>query len=357
MPQPLLPSLMRIWVLLCLLCVAALAQGTNPSQGGSGGTSRGNHVIRGKIFLPSGRLPELRMRVVLEVASGGIYAEAFSDSVGSFEFRSLPNNNYRLLVPSDGHTYETSQENLEISGTVSRTFSVQVYLRAKESNERTSSQKMVSAAEFAQEVPKAAKKSYEQGLKKLKDGKQDEAFTLFQEALKVFPDYLPALNKLGEAQMAQQQVAEAEATFQHALQVSPKYPLAHIGLGMLLVNQKRYPEAIEHLDAAINLDEGFPMAHLNLGVALLEKTPATETELARAEKAFHKALALGGAQMAYAHKFLFNLYIRRRDYPKAVAALEAYLKEAPSAPDAPQVQAMIEKVKKASQTPPAKPEE
>ena len=155
--------------------------------------------------------------------------------------------------------------------------------------------------------------------------------------------------------MAQQQVKEAEATFQHALQVSPKYPLAQIGLGMLLVDQKRYSEAIEHLDAAINLDESFPMAHLNLGVALLEKTPQTASDLERADKAFHKALALGGTQMAYVHKFLFNLSLRRRDYPKAIAALEAYLKEAPAAPDAPQVQAMIEKVKKAAPAPPAKP--
>ncbi len=355
MHQPLFPSLMRIWMILCLLCVAAFGQSTPPGQGTSGSTTRGNHVIRGKIFLPSGRLPELRLRVVLEVASGGIFGEAFSDSVGNFEFRSLPNNNYRLVVPSDGHTYETSQENLEISGTVSRTFSVQVYLRLKESNERTSSQKMVSAAEFSQEVPKAARKSYEQGLKKLKEGKQDEAVALFQDALKVFPDYLPALNKLAESQMAQQKATEAEATFQHALQVSPKYPLAHIGLGMLLVNQKRYPEAIEHLDAAINLDESFPMAHLNLGVALLEKTPPTESDLERADKAFHKALALGGAQMVYAHKFLFNLHVRRRDYPRAIAALEAYLQAAPAASDAPQVQTMLEKVKKAAQAPSVKP--
>ncbi|MBS1807045.1 MAG: tetratricopeptide repeat protein [Acidobacteria bacterium] len=322
---------------------------------GSGGGSRGNHSIRGKIFMPSGRLPELRMRVVLEVSSGGIYAETFSDSVGNFEFRSLPNNNYKIVVPSDGQTYDSVQENMEVSGAVPRTFSTQLYLREKERDTRNAQNKMISAAEFSQEVPKPAKKSFEQGVKKMKDGKNQEAATHFQEALKIYPEYLQALNKMGELQLSQQQVAEAESLFQQALKIAPKYPQTHINLGMLYVGNKRYPEAIEHLDAANNLDESFPMAHLNLGVALLEVTPQSEANLERAEREFIKALSLGGTQLAYVHKFLFNLHVRRRDYSKAASELEAYLKQVPNAPDAPQVQEMIAKVKKAAQTPASKP--
>lgn len=335
---------------LSLSCLLASAQVTNRNEPTSGG-GRGNHVIRGKIFLPSGRLPEHRMRVVLELISGGIYSETFSDSVGGFEFRSLPNNNYRIVVPSDGHTYESAQENMEVSGTMSRTFIAQVYLREKEREQRTSSNKMISAAEFAQDVPKVAKKSYEQGLKKLKDGKGNEAFMLFQDALKQFPDYVQALNKVGELQVGQKQIAEAEASFKRAVEISPKYPHSHVNLGMLMVQAQRFPEAIEHLEMALKLDESFPMAHLNLGVALLERMPKEEKDLERAERAFSRALALGGTQLAYVHKLLFNLHVRRNDYTKAVTELEAYLKDAPNAPDAPQVQEMIQKVKKAVAAP------
>ncbi len=333
-----------------LLSFPALAQTSNRNDPGSGaGGTRGNHVIRGKIFLPSGRLPEHRMRIVLEVASGGIFSETFSDSVGGFEFRSLPNNNYRLIVPSDGQSYDKAEENMEVSGSISRTYTAQLFLREKDSdNRRVSNNKMISAGEFAQDVPKAAKKSYEQGVKKLKDGKGDEAITLFQDALKVFPDYVQALNKVGEHQVGKQKLAEAEVTFKRAAESSPKYPHTYINLGMLMVQLKRYPEAVEFLEAAIKLDESFPMAHLNLGVALLEKTPQQDADLERAERAFSKALALGGMQLAYVHKFLFNLYLRRHDYNRAVAALEAYLKDVPNAPDKPQVQEMIAKVKKAA---------
>ena len=358
MHQPLLSSLIRIWMVLCIFSFCVFGQGSSTNPAGSSGssTSRGNHVIRGKIFLPSGRLPEQRLRVILEVSSGGVYSETFSDSVGNFEFRSLPNNNYRVLVPSDGRTYESAQENLEVSGSVSRTYTAQMFLREKERNDNSTNHKMISAAEFAQEVPKNARKSYEQGVKKMKDGKNDEAVVLFQDALKIFPDYVQALNKLGETQAAQNNVVEAEATFQQALKISPKYPLTHISFGMLLVNLKRYPEAIEHLDIAINLDESFPMAHINLGIALMEKTPPVESDLGRAEREFQKALALGGTQMANAHKLLFNLYIRRRDIPKAVAALEAYLKDAPGAPDVPQIQEVIAKLKKTVNSQTAKPQ-
>jgi tetratricopeptide (TPR) repeat protein len=356
MRRPRFRLFVHVFVVLMLCSVMARAQMVNRPDptAGAGSAARGNHVIRGKIFLPSGHLPEQRIRVVLELVSGGIYAETFSDSVGGFEFRSLPNNTYRILVPSDGHSFETAQENLEVSGTSSRTYTAQLYLREKERAQQTASNKMISAAEFAQEAPKAAKKSYEQGLKKLKDGKGEEALALFQESLKQFPDYVLALNRVGELQVGQKQTAEAEAAFRHAVEVSPKYPLSLINLGMLMVELQRYAEAIEPLEAALKLDESFPMAHLNLGIALLERTPKEEKDLERAERAFSKALAMGGTPLAYVHKYLFNLHVRRHDYAKAASELEAYLTEKPDAPDAAQVQEMIQKVKKAAAQP-AKP--
>ena len=335
-----------MWFLL--LGISVLGQTTGGTNSPSGSNVRSNHTIRGKIFMPSGQLPEQRMRVVLEVSSGGIYAETFSDSVGGFEFRSLPNNNYRVVVPSDGQTYETAQENLEISGPMSRTFTAQLYLREKERDKRLmANEKMVAAATFAQDVPKAAKKSYEQGLKKMKDGKEEEALTLFQEAVKQFPEYVLALNKIGEVQASRQQTAAAEASFRQALEISPKYPLTHINLGMLFVQLKRYPEAIDSLEAALKLDESFPMAHVNLGIALVERMPKEERDFERAERAFGKALSVGGSRFTYVHKLLFNLYFRHRDYSKAITELETYLKESPNAPDAPQVQDTIQKIKKA----------
>ena len=334
------------FLFIVLVSLSGLAQTSNRNDPNSGvGGSRGAHVIRGKLFMPSGRLPEQRMRVVLEVSTGGIYSDTFSDSVGNFEFRSLPNNNYRITVPSDGFTYEGAQENLEVSGSVSRTFSVQLYLREKVNNNNSTKDTMISASEFKQDVPKGAKKSYDQGLKRMKDGKNSEAEILFQDALKVYPEYVLALNKLGECYISEEKLKEAQAEFEKAISINAKYPISLINLGMLMVKVNRYDAAIENLDAALRLNESFPMAHLYLGIAWLEKTPQDAANLDKAEKSFSKALALGGKDMANVHKYMFNIHIRRKQMDKAAAELEAYLEALPDAPDAPGIKQMLGKLK------------
>ncbi len=327
-------------ILASLFLFSGLAQTPRPESGGGR-----NHIIRGKLFLPNGRMPEQRIRIVLEVSSGGMYADAFSDSVGNFEFRSLATNNYKIVVPSDGFTFESAQENLEVSGAVARTFNVVIYLREKASKENSSKDKMISAGELSQDVPKAAKKNYEQGLKRLKDGKNSEAETMFQDALKIFPEYVMALNKLGECYINEEKLKEAQAEFEKAVSINGKYPISLINLGMLMVKVNRYDAAIEHLDAALRLNESFPMAHLYLGIAWLEKKPQDDANLDKAEKSFSKALALGGADLANAHKYIFNIHVRRKQMDKAATELEAYLEAQPNAPDAPAIKQMLEKVK------------
>src|SRR5262252_6185087 len=108
----------RSWILLAsglLIASTAPKSGAQtPPPTGQGGAGRSSapvsHTIRGKIFLPNGTLPDQRIRVTLELNTGGLAGETFSDSVGNFEFRSLPSNSYKITVPSDNRTYETTQD-------------------------------------------------------------------------------------------------------------------------------------------------------------------------------------------------------------------------------------------------------
>ena len=300
------------------------------------------HTIRGKIFLPSGQVPEQRMRVVLELSTGGVAQETFSDSIGNFEFRQMPSNSYKVVVPSDHQNFEAAAETIEVFGSFSRTFTVQVYLRDKDSLIPKTKDKILTVAEM-QEVPKPAKKLYEQGLKRVKENKPAEAITQFEEALKIFPEYLLAINKMGEQYVLLDQAAKAEETFENAIKVNGKYPLARINLGMLYFKTKRYAPAIEQLEDAIHSDESYPMAHLYLGLCLMEKQPS---EVDRAEKELTRAVDLGGKEFSYVRLHLFNLNLRRQSLDKAAFQLEAYLKESPNAPNAPQVRDALGKIKK-----------
>src|SRR5690349_2574653 len=163
--SPLLKFRSKVFLCLTLFFLLPIAAAAQQPTGGGNIPSRGggsSHTIRGKIYLPSGNLPEQRIRVVLEVSSGGIASEVFSDSAGNFEFRGLPNGSYRVSVPTDHHTYETTQEPVEIFSNMARTFTVQVYLKEKTTDPKLKpNNKLLSAADF-QDVPKAAKKAYEQ---------------------------------------------------------------------------------------------------------------------------------------------------------------------------------------------------
>src|SRR4030095_11867850 len=118
----------------------------------------------------------------------------------------------------------------------------------------------------------------------------------------------------------------------------------NINLGMMLVDQKRYDEAITALENGNKVDDTFPMSHLKLGEALMSKQPP---DYDRAEKEMTRALELGKRDFVQVRQFLFNLNLRRQRLDKAAEQLEAYLKEAPDAPDAEHVRQMLAKVKKA----------
>jgi tetratricopeptide (TPR) repeat protein len=337
------PQAFSLFIALSACAAQSLAQGGGANNPGSSGRSA-SHTIRGKIFMPSGKPPDQRLRVVLEVNTGGNAGEAFSDSMGNFEFRSLSNGTYKIVTPSDGRTYETSQETVEVFSNFSRTFTVQIYLKEKgEGVTVKTKEKIVSVADL-QQPPKEAKKNYDNGLKRARENKPDEAVALFQAAVKIFPEYLAAINKLGEQLAVLKKSEDAQAAFEKAIAINPKFALPHINLGIIFVEKERYDEAIVSLENGARADDSYPVSHLKLGEALMSKQPP---DYDRAEKELTRALELGKREFVYVRLQLFNLNLRRQRLDKAAEQLEAYLKEAPDAPDVEQVQQRLEKVKKA----------
>src|SRR5262249_22605448 len=286
------------FIALSACAAQSLAQGgNNPNSSGRGVS----HTIRGKIFMPSGNPPEQRLRVVLEANTGVIVGEAFSDSVGNFEFRFIPSGTYKFVAPSEGRVYEAAQETVDLYGNFARTFTVQIYLKEKGEGEAVKSkEKIVSVADL-QQPPKEAKKNYDNGLKRARENRPEEAVALFQAAVKIFPEYLAAINKLGEQLAALKKPAEAQAAFEKAISINSKYALPHINLGILLVERERYDEAIVELENGVSADDSYPMSHLKLGEALMSKRPP---DYDRAEKEMTRAMELGKREFAYVRLYL-----------------------------------------------------
>jgi len=78
-------------------------------------------------------------------------------------------------------------------------------------------------------------------------GKRDEAFRHFSEALRIKPDYFHALANVALALSQQGKTAEAIDYYQRALKVRPDSAQARLQLGRLLADQGKSDEALQEL--------------------------------------------------------------------------------------------------------------
>ena len=66
-----------------------------------------------------------------------------------------------------------------------------------------------------------------------------------------------------------------------------------------------------------------------------------------AEAQLKKAYELGGKKAAQAQHYLASLYMQNKDYPRAAAALETYLRDNPDDPNLPQLKNTLESLRAA----------
>jgi tetratricopeptide (TPR) repeat protein/peroxiredoxin len=132
------------------------------------------------------------------------------------------------------------------------------------------------------------------GLIATQEGHTEDAIHDFQDALRVSPDHLIALDNLGNAYRQLKQWDEADKVFQRALAVSPQDPEANYSLGMVYAQTNDNEHAYEYLQKALKLRPGYPEALNNLGVLYLrtgrrDEAVASFEECIRVAPAFDQA--------------------------------------------------------------------
>jgi tetratricopeptide (TPR) repeat protein len=132
------------------------------------------------------------------------------------------------------------------------------------------------------------------GLLDTREGRTGEAVKSFQEALRLSPDHLIALNNLGNAYRVQKNADEARKVFERALLLSPNDPEANYGLGMVYAQADDTTHAYEHLHRALQSRPAYPEALNNLGILYLrtqrrDEAVATFEECIRIAPAFDQS--------------------------------------------------------------------
>ncbi|HMV46669.1 MAG TPA: tetratricopeptide repeat protein, partial [Blastocatellia bacterium] len=263
--------------------------------------------------------------------------DVLTDQEGNYEFRGMSGGRYRVYATNPDVPEQFSEPaESDTTRAFANRLQINVYLRLPlHGDKKESKPGTISAIEAAQNIPKDARKAYEQGLKFHKENRPQQALEQFNKAIDLFPAYFQALTERGNLLMQHNKLAESEIDFEQALQLHAKYAPALRGLGYCQIQQKKFTEAVANLEKAYVLEPSAPMTLLLLGYGNLSLQRYEE-----ARQCLEQALKLNGESAARAHVYLAEIFAHEQKFKEAADEIRAYLKANPKASDAASLQKM-----------------
>ena len=156
--------------------------------------------------------------------------------------------------------------------------------------------------------------------------KLDLARKEYEQAVKLKPDYVEAINNIGTIYYAKKSYRRAENYFQRAIKIAPdevRSASIYVNLGSAEFSRKQFERASESFQIAMKLDPGVFERHSGFGVLMEERTIADRAK-------FHLSLAKLNAKMG--RNDLALQYLRK--------ALEEGVKDRQKIPEAPEFAAL-----------------
>lgn len=311
---------------------------------------QGRNEIYGSVF-GDGRRPLADIYVELLDDFNAPLRHTKTDGTGRFTFGGLVNGRYIVKALPYGTDYIEQEQEVILSsvsatvGSGSDTQHVTFYLRL---NERIYAGPFAAGpgVVFAQSVPPAAQKLFEEGVRYLHNKKEREGFESLKKSIEIFPDYYLALDRLGAeyAMRGLKNAAYLNAAFAlltHAVEVNPRGFSSVFGLGWTQYHLGMNAAAIETLRRATTLYGKAADAYLWLGKALRRASSNVE-----AEAALKRANELTKGKFSEAHWQLAELYNQEKRYREAADELELYLKTFPAkAADAEKIRKLIKQLR------------
>jgi len=256
-----------------------------------------------------------------------------ADTSGKFIFTNVGTGRYQVRVQVPGTEYREQTQDVDL--TSGRVETVQLEFRLKPKNEPAKAR--AALVVFAQDVPEAAKRYFEAAGAEFAGGRQASAVEQLELAIKEFPTYFAALERLGVEQMIMKRYADAKKTFTSAVEVNTRSFNGWYGLAYANFALELSPEAIAAAAKAIDIDKNAAEVYFVVGMS--------ERRLKnydKAERAFIKAKDLDKGKTADIHWNLALLYAHNlKQYGKAAEELELFLKAAPDYSDVATVRKLI----------------
>ena len=194
-------------------------------------------------------------------------------------------------------------------------------------------------------APKAARTAYDKGRKARDRKKPDQARAEFEKAVSLYPQFAAAWNDLGQLQTQQNQFGEAALSFENAIQADSKYVPPYLGLAIVRLSQRQWVKLVAITQQALALDPfSYPQAYYLNALASLNTH-----DLETAEKSAREAERLDKQhRLPQAWRVLGQILASRREYEASAAQFREYLRFAPQATDAAEVQRDLARVEQLS---------
>lgn len=222
-------------------------------------------------------------------------------------------------------------------------------------------------AGLTQNVPSAARGMYDRAMAMSRAGRVELALTLFEESLKVYPDYFDARLALGNELFKAGRLTEAMTQFEKARRINPRDDQVYLSVGLVMMQQKRYNVAASIFADASLLNPSEPLHRLMRGIALIRQastltsssagsTAALRDDLYRkAEEALTQAFDLSGHRLPEVYLYRALIFEKRGERARSADELEQYLQANSEAANAEAIRQAIRKLRDPAATSQAVP--
>jgi tetratricopeptide (TPR) repeat protein len=298
----------------------------------------GRSSVWGFVFDPERRpISEVQVELLNDVNS--VVQRTKTNGSGRFYFRGVSQGRFVIRVLPLSTNYEEQTQDIEIYGIgaggrpLADNVQKDFHLRLR----RSTSIAAGTGAVFIQEVPEEAKTIYQKAISDL-DGDRVEAGAVgLENALKVFPTYYLALEKLGLVYTQQQKYEKARDVFDKAVAVNSRSFNGWYGLSYANYALKQSAAAVEAARKAVSLNSNSTDALLFLGLSLRQAKRYEE-----AEQSLKQADKLTKGASPDIHWNLALLYAHNlKRYKDAANELEHYLRTSPGSPQAENIKKLI----------------
>jgi len=290
-------------------------------------------VLSGRVTNSQGQPVTVLIHLFAEgdIPAGSVYP----DSNGSYVFMALPAGTYTVAVDAEG--YKPFRQVTRLEDNIQPRAQVMVVLEPATNPAASKGPTIAGSKErgglngksfLLQFNPKAVKE-FDKGNSERQKGNTQAALEHYKKALRIDPNFYPALNNAGTIYELQGNHAEAKEAFLKALKINPHDGESYINLGHVFYEEGQYRPAIGVLNQGLQRSPESAAGNFFLGSAYLK---LHESE--KAETLLKKACALDPFHMAPARLQLANLYLQRRDYESAKLQLQIYLQISPKSPQA-----------------------